>query len=243
MKIRRFSELDLARFVTLTPDVPLLEDALRRYDVDGGSWPYEPVRASTPDILRATTPLYGPVAPVPWTNIEAVIRGACKHGEPQISSCVEVGHVLFDEAQRLGWKAVQYPMGRMPIGSNESVRYWLDLVIADGDCTFIPFIDSRRSRGVTSLAIQRVIFSMQHIWVRERNPDLATSRLGIIRFSRTSPRKMSVSFNGALELLSFEELDARVCLVYEAWERVLRTKPARARRTGTDDTPDFFEGE
>ena len=244
MKMRRFSELDLARFVTLTPDTAILEAALKRYDAEGGSWPYEPVRKSVPDILGATTPLYGPLEPVSWGNIEATIRNACRYGEPQTSSCIEVGLALFEEANRRGWKTVQVPMGRMPIGADESVRYWLDLVVADADYSFIPYIDSRRAMGVTNAAIQRVIFSMQHTWVRERNPDLAGSRLAIIRFSKKSPRKMSVVFHNGSDLLSFEELDSRVRAVYEAWDRVLRSKPAKkAKKTGTDGRSDFFDDE
>jgi hypothetical protein len=240
MKIRRFSELDLARFVALARG-PLLADALRRYDADGGSWSYEPVRASTADMLGASTPLYGSLEPVSWDQIKKQITAACKKGSVQIAANVEVGGVLFGEARRLSWKAAKIPMGRLPIGSGESVRYWSDVVLADQDNSFVAYFDHRRANGATSVAIRNVIFSMQHIWVRERNPDLADAGLAIVRFSSGLIRKMSIEFHGTDPLLSYEELDARVRLVYEMWARILEERAATKRKAATSDLPDLFE--
>lgn len=233
MKTRRLSEIDLARFAALQAGRPL-EQALRAYNAGGGAWSYDPVRYSTADILGASTPLIGALAPVPWSRIQRQIERASNRGAVQSKSNVEVGKVLFDCARRSGWSAVQLPMGRLPIGNGESVRYWSDVVIEIDNQLVVPFFDHRREHGIANPSIRQLVFSMQHLWVRDRMPDLASARLAVLRFPQDGDeRSVQLTFHQEADLLSYEELDERVRVVYETWARVSAEKLAQPKKTGT----------
>jgi uncharacterized small protein (DUF1192 family) len=237
MKIPRFSELDLARLAAL-PSGPRLERALLLYSTGGGSWSYNPVRASTSDILAAKTPLTGDLGQLPWSNILSQIKAACTRGTPQIDANVEVGKVLFDESRERSWLAAKYEMGRLPIGVGEFVQYWSNVVVEDESGIFIPYFDHRRANGVANADIRRVIFSMQHIWLRDRHPDLAGARLAIIRFPQIRDgRAMQVTFHTEAELLSYEELNERIRTIYATWAQILAERNRRS--TGTSGPTPF----
>jgi hypothetical protein len=213
-----------------------------RYRTKGGSsWNYEPVRGHAGDLVGAATPLYGPMAPVPWRQIEAQIRNACRYGDEQRAANTLVAHALYEGVRERKWSAVDFAMGRMLIGSGEYVRYWSDVILADRRSTFIPFFDYRRKIGSAPSQVARVIFSMQQVWIRDRHPDLAHARLAIVRFANSPTRTLEVSFHDDRDpLFTFEELSQRVRTVYETWEKVLRKSQPERRRTGTDGTLDFF---
>ena len=240
MKTRRLSEIDLARFCTQNGEN--LERALQGYNTGGGAWSYDPVRASTSDLLAASTPLVGTLQPIPWTKLKAQIAGACRRGEAQVKANLEVGEVLFQAARALEWSAAKFSMGYLPIGFGETVRFWSDVVLEDQDDLFIPFFDHRRQHGVSNPQIAQIVFSMQHLWVRDRHPDLAETRLAIVRFPDTEgERAIDVTFHVEADLLAYEELDRRVRAVYEAWARVSAEKVhQQRRRTGTGGNPFDF---
>ena len=236
MKMRRLSEIDLAKLAPI-PAGPQLEQALRAYNASGGAWSYDPIRASTADILGASTPLYGPLPEISWEKIEYQIKMACSRGAIQESANTLVGKVLFDEARNKGWRAAKFSMSGLAIGIREAVRYWSSVVLEDEDGLFIPFFDHRREHGVASREAQQIVFSMQHIGVRDRYPDLTDTRLAIVQFpSSGEMRTVRVEFHNEAELLSYEELDSRVRTVYETWARVSteRTREPR-KKTGTGD--------
>jgi hypothetical protein len=240
MPYSRLSEIDLAKAMSVPPG-PLLEAELLNYNAGFGPWSYEPTRASTPDLLGAASPLLGPVSPVPWLTLARRIQSACHRGPNQIAANVEVAQVLFDGVRALGWRAVQEPMGRLSIGFGESVRFWSDVVLADEHGPFIPFFDHRRGGGLTNPAVRRIVFSMQHIGVRERNPDLADARLAIIRFPVSGhTRTMTWHFHDGGALLSYEELDTSVRSVYETWARVSEDRTTTRRAGGGGGTPFGF---
>lgn len=233
MKTRRLSEIDLARLASLT-DQATLEYALRAYNAGGGAWSYDPVRASTSDILEARTPLLGELPPLSWDKISRQIVAASRRGEPQALANVMVGKVLFERTRRLSWAAVKFPMGRLPIGLGETVRYWSDVVLEDGDGMFVPFFDHRREHGIANPSARQIVFSMQNLWIRERHPDLESVRLAIIQFpSAGDTRSLRVTFHTEAELLPFGALDTRVRNVYETWARVSEEKARDGRKTGT----------
>lgn len=242
MKIRRLSEIDLARFAALPAGEPL-ERALRAYNAGGGGWSYGPIRQSMADVLDARTPLLGCSAPVGWSTIAAQLARACNRGVDQADANIQVGKVLFDAARRLGWKAAKFEMGRLPIGFGETVQYWSDIVIEDDDGLFVPFFDHRRGSGVANASVRQIVFSMQHLWVRERNPDLMDARLAVIRCppdsSNNERRGIRVDFHNEAELLAYEVLVARVRTVYETWARVSEEKFHTPRRTGTGGATPF----
>ena len=239
MKIRRLSEIDLARFASL-PAGAQLEHALRLYNAGGGAWSYDPVRQSTPDILAAKTPLFGTLGAVSWPSLVRQLERACNKGDEQARANIEVSKVLYDAARRLGWSAAKVNMGRMSIGFGDSVCYWSDVVLEDTNGQFIPFFDHRRAHGVANPAMRQIIFSMQHLWVRERNPDLMDARLAVVRFpSGRVERGIHLDFHNDAELLTYEDVDSRVRTVYETWARVSDERVRETRRTGTSDGTPF----
>lgn len=233
MKTGRLSEIDLARFAAFPAGEPL-EHALRAYNAGGGGWSYGPARQSAANILDAKTPLLGHGYPVSWSSIALQLERTCNRGQNQVQANVEVGKVLFDAARRMSWAAVKVEMGRLPIGIGESVRYWSDVVVEDGDGLFIPFFDHRRANGVANPSMRQIVFSMQHLWIRERNPDLMDARLAVVRFPPAEDgRSIRVDFHSEAELLAYEELDGRVRTVYETWARVSEERTRKTRGTGT----------
>jgi hypothetical protein len=239
MQHSRLSEIDLARAMNVIPG-PALEAEMRDYNSGGGAWSYEPTRSSTSDLVGASSPLLGQVSPVPWPYVAKQIQAACNRGQRQVDANTQVSKILFESARNLGWSAVREPMGRLSIGFGESARYWCDLVLADADGPFIPFFDHRRNGGLMSDAVRHIVFSMQHIGVRERNPDLNDARLAVVRFPVVGDaRKIKVDFHDGSDLLSFEELDARVRTVYETWARVSDERITKRRASGSSGPNPF----
>jgi hypothetical protein len=233
VKTRRLSEIDLARLASLS-DQAALEHALRGYNAGGGAWSYDPVRASTSEIVAASTPLLGVLPPVSWAKIERQIIAASWRGEVQAVANALVGKVLFDATRRLGWSAVKFPMGRLPIGIGESVRFWSDVVLEDADGLIIPFFDHRREHGIANPAMRQIVFSMQHIWIRDRHPDLGQARLATVQFPTAGEtRSIRVESHSEADLLPYDVLDARVRNVYETWARVSAEKARDGLMTGT----------
>lgn len=240
MKIRRLSEVDLARFLSyqIGPD---LDQRLRSYNAGAGPWSYEPVRFSTADIVDAQIPFLGDCPKPSWDQISNQIQKACKRGKEQIAANVEVGKLLFDYCKEKKWKAVKHPMSVMPIGLKETVRFWCDVVVADEDGPFIPFFDQRRDGGITNAEMRKMVFSMQNIWLRERDVDLAGVRLAVVRFPMSGEQRfIKIDFHNEQELLPYEQLNQKVQAVYEAWARVSSEKTAEQRKTGTGGNPFGF---
>jgi hypothetical protein len=152
-----------------------------------------------------------------------------------------VGKILFDAVRKYEWAAVKFPMGRLPIGIGETVSYWSDVVLEDADGLLVPFFDHRRLHGIANPSVRQIVFSMQHLWVRERHPDLAYARLAIIQFpSYGETRGIRIELHNDSDLLPYKELDARVRNVYETWARVTTEKMRGSRKTGTGGTGDLF---
>ena len=175
--------------------------------------------------------MFGALPPLTWAKIEHQIGAACRRGKVQVDANTLVGRALFEAARSADWSAVVFPMGRLPIGIGESVRYWADVVLEDRDGLFIPFFDHRREHGVASAAMRQIVSSLQHLWVRERHPDLAGARLAIVQFpSLAEGRGFRVEYHRESDLLPYDVLNARVRNVYETWARVSAEK---LRKSGT----------
>lgn len=236
MRHSRLSEIDLAEALNIPPG-PALEAAMREYNAGGGFWSYDPARASTSDILGASPPLFD-VTPVPWPQLSDQIRAACKHSDVQIEANLEVSKLLFDAVRDRKWSATKESMGHLSIGFDEGVRYWNDVILFDNNGPFIPFFDHRRRSKLENTEVRHIVFSLQHIGVRERYPDLCEVRLAIIRFPPTrSSRRLEVYFHDGSELLSYEDLDSRVRVVYETWARVSDDRTNARRASGGGSTP------
>ena len=231
MPYSRLSEIDLARAMNVAAG-PALEAEMRGYNAGFGPWSYKPIRESTADLVAAASPLLGPPPSVDWPHIAQQILSACNRGQKQIEANIKVSKILFDMARDCGWLAVHETMGHLSVGFGEYVRYWCDIVLADANGPFIPFFDHRRGRGLTNPDVMRVVFSMQHIGVRERNPDLSNARLAIIRFPAAGlDRSISLHFHDESDLLTYEDLDTRVRDVYATWAKVCDERAAEKKHS------------
>ncbi len=122
---------------------------------------------------------------------------------------------------------------RLPISIGDTVRYWSDVLVADEDGPFIPFFDHRREHGIVNWSMRQNVFSMQHLWVRERQPDIMDARLAVIQFpSEKDSRSIRIEFLTESDLLSYEELDSRIRTVYETWAHVSADKGSRSPSNG-----------
>lgn len=237
-KIPRLPETDLARFMAIS-DQTTLEQAIDQFDAGHGIWSYDPVRASTPDLLGASTPLFGKSPRAPWEKIERQIRSAC-YMAAQAEANALVGKVLYDESLKKGWSATNYMIGSLSAGYGEAVRFWDDVVISEEGRPLVAFFDHRRSSGTTNAATRRIIFSMQHVGVRDRYPDLAKVRLAVIRFpANGGTRSMSVEYCDEIGLLSYEELNSRMTNVYRTWANAAER---RKRAAGSVTLGPLFGG-
>ncbi|MNT02802.1 hypothetical protein D3C72_1373110 [compost metagenome] len=241
MRIRRLSEIDLARFCAVEDDENLRQK-LRLYNLGGGAWSYDPVRKSKADILCARTPMFDSIAEATWDKLAPQISSACIRGKAQASANLLVAKTLYDYRKAHAWDAVKFEMGSLPLGFGETARYWSDILIDDGNGPIIAYFDHRRTGGITGDRHRQIVFSMQNVWIRERYLDLSDARLAVIRFpSHNDLRSVDIRFHKELDLLSYEDLDAAVKRVYLLWAEVSREREDGVRKTGTgESTPMGF---
>lgn len=231
MTTPRLSETDLARFCVHSPGAAL-DEALRQYKIGGGSWSYDPARATVPDALAASVPLAFDMPRVPWSLLERSLAGRCSRDAQRLAN-VEATKILYDESVKRRWRAVQSDFASMPIGMGEAVRYWSNVIVEDDEGPFVFFPDHRRDRGLGGAEARRIVHSMQHVWIRSRYPDLEEARLVVLRFPMVGARReMRIHVADEDALLTYEQLDERVQGVYESWGRVFEER-VRERRTGT----------
>lgn len=224
MKIRRLNEIDLARLCAIGDDEALRQE-LRRYNLGGGAWSYDPVRRSTLDILGAQIPGFVSIAQPDERQLCVQIERACTRGPDQVAANWLVAKTLFDYRRARSWRAVRFEMGFMPLGFGETARYWSDVIIDDGDGPIIAFFDHRRGGGIQNAAQRRIVHSMQNAWVRDRHLDLFNARLAVIRFpSQSEGRSVDIHFHDESDLLIYEALDEAVKRVYRLWADVSRER-------------------
>lgn len=240
MMIRRLSEIDLARFCAVGDDEALKQD-LRRYNLGGGSWSYDPVRRSKADILGARIPGFGPIPEPSAEQLRKQIVRACNRGPAQATANWLVGKTLLDYRAEEGWDAVKFEMGFIPLGFGETARYWSDVVIDDGSGPIIAFFDHRREGGIQNADQRRIVHSMQNAWVRERHLDLASARLAVIRFpSAKDERTVDIKLHDESDLIGYDSLDATVKRVYRLWAEVSRERREAAKKAASGSNPMGF---
>jgi len=128
----------------------------------------------------------------------------------------------------LGRSQEFFPLG-MSIG--QKVVYWLPMVLSLNGQPFIPFIDPRRSRGLTREG-RRFAFSMMHERIRAADPDYETVRFVIFRFGDLEGNRRSpiLYTDEGVELFSFVQMEEMVEATYEIWREVCQEREMEARR-------------
>ena len=227
MKIRPLPDIDLARIA------PLPKDQQRRHlqQIRYGRPPfsYKPLRGCFHDIFNVQPEMFGPVKATEWAEIERRLDKCASDEERQANIAVARGlHDFANEANMLGRSQEFFPLG-MSIG--QKVVYWLPMVLSLNGQPFIPFIDPRRSRGLTREG-RRFAFSMMHERIRAADPDYETVRFVIFRFGDLEGNRRSpiLYTDEGVELFSFVQMEEMVEATYEIWREVCQEREMEARR-------------
>lgn len=229
MKIRPLPELDLARIAPMTGTQKYQQ--LQKMKFGRPPYTYNPVRLKILDIFNAVA---GPLAPstvrTPFQTIAADIRRS-KESEDGIKANCQVAEGLYDFAVAQNIRGRQQQFLALPLAMGVKVTYWSPVVIELYGRPTVPFIDPRRTLGLTSSARQ-FTFSVMHERIRAANPDFSAVSLAILQFEKTEsgPRLVIVHFDDNIELLSVEALDNMMRETYEIWNEVLAERERDARR-------------
>lgn len=196
---------------------------------------YGPVRTCLHDIFNVQPEMFGPVAPTAWAAVEAQLRRKCR-SEDELQANLRVArglHQFATDAGMLGRAQEFFPLA---MGTGHKVTYWLPMVLSLEGRALVPFIDPRRSRGLTREA-RRFVFSMMHERIRAADPDYEAVRFAIFQFGDVTEdrRNPMLHTDNGVALFSLDEMESMVSATYELWREVSeeREMDARRRATGT----------
>lgn len=228
MKIRPLPDLDLARIAVQPKE--LQRKQLEQMRFGRPPFSYNPLRSCFHDIFNVQPDMFGPVAPSEWRVVEDHLRRRCRTEEELVANVLVARglHEFAVEARMLGRAQEFFPMA---MSAGRKVAYWLSVVLALNDQPLVPFIDPRRSRGLTREA-RRFVFSMMHERIRAADPDYESVRLAIFQFDegdneRRTPR---LHTDEGVELFSLEEMESMVAATYDLWREVNDEREADTRR-------------
>ncbi len=233
MKIRPLPDTDLARIAVLAPS--LRHKALEQIRYGRPPFSYRPVRGCHLDIFNVHTEMFGPVGPTPWDVIEGRLRKTCRSGE-ELTANLQVARGLHNFAENTNIIGRSQEFFPLAMSAMHKVKYWLPMVLVIDERPIVPFIDPRRSRGLTR-AGRRFVFSVMHERIRVADPDFASVQFGIIQFENSDGDRRApiIHMDEGTELLSFDEMERMVAETYDLWREVCEQRIAEARRdeTGT----------
>ncbi len=228
MKIRRLPDIDLARIAPLARDQQ--RKHLEQFRYGRPPFSYAPLRACFHDIFNVQPALFGPVAPTDWVVVEETLRKKCKSEDEFIANLrVAKGLHQFTNAKQIFGRAREFfPLG---MGAGQRVVYWLSMILAIDEQPLVPFIDPRRSKGLTE-AGRRFAFSMMHERIRAADPDYANVRFAIFQFGDIEGdiRRPMFHTDEGIELFSIEEMETMVATTYELWREVCEERETETRR-------------
>ncbi len=236
MKIRRLSEIDLARIGPLEREEKL--HRLRMLKAGRPPHTYNPLRALLGDILNLQPEMFGSAGEyTPWPQIAADIeKRATSESEADFNLAVAEALYKFGVEQQV--RSYRKPIAPWAVGHGQSVRYWWDLytVIEMRPC-FV-FVDPRLSNPLTQVAC-RFVLSMMHERIRVPDPDFADSRLLVIQFGRADDAKRAIRLFESADsgLFSFDELNEMIDETYRLWIEVLEERADEMRKKPTGSTP------
>jgi hypothetical protein len=231
LKIRPLPAIDLANIAAL-PRADRLP-ALRAFKAGTPRFSYRLVRGATPDIFNAQSDLLGTIPPTEFSKIRYRIE-ANGTSDDEITANVGVAERLYDFAASNGVRAKRHYTAPFQLSSavGTEVSYWLPLILVLDKRLIIPFLDPRRSHGLSNEG-RRFAYSMIHEKARVSDPDLADAELLIFRVASVDDKRvLRTHYAGELPLMSYEELDTRVSETYAEWEIVQAEREQERRRAG-----------
>ena len=154
MKIRRLSEIDLARIGPLEPDEK--RHRLRMLKAGRPPHTYNPLRASLGDILNLQPEMFGGGEYTAWSQISADIKKRSV-SDDEAKFNLAVAESLYDFGVEQKILSYRKPIAPWAVGYGQTVTYWWNLytVIEKRPC-FI-FVDPRISNPLTRLARKFVL--------------------------------------------------------------------------------------
>lgn len=180
--------------------------------------------------------MFGPVVATDWSVIETLLKRKCKsEDETRSNLAVAKGlHQFTTEAGMLGRAQEFFPLA---MGTGQKVAYWLSLILSVDGRAIVPFIDPRRSKGLTREA-RRFVFSMMHERIRAVDPDYAAVGFGIFQFGdfAEDQRNPIIHTDDGVALYSLDEMEAMVEATYALWREILAERDEDTRRRGTGTT-------
>jgi hypothetical protein len=161
MKIRRLSEIDLARIGPL--DIGEKRHRLRLLRFGRPPHTYGPLRGQLGDILNLQPEMFGSSSEVtPWETISAAIAKTAHH-DAEAKFNLAVAKSLYDFALKKNIRSYRKPISAWPVGYGQSVSYWWNLytVLEDQPC-FI-FADPSLMSSAMRVNIAVNIFSAPRV--------------------------------------------------------------------------------
>lgn len=177
--------------------------------------------------------MFGPTKTTNWTKIEKHLIDDCtSDAERQANIAVALGLYNFAIETRLFGRKQEF--SPLLMGSGRRVAYWIPIILSLDDQPFVPFIDPRRSRGLTQEG-RRFAFSMMHERIRVADPDYAAVRFAIFRFGdkENEQRSPILYTDEGIELFSFDQMEDMIRTTYELWHEICTEREEEARRSAS----------
>jgi hypothetical protein len=234
MKIRRLSEIDLARLAPLPRDEKLYR--LRLLKSGRPPHTYNPMRKSLGDILNLQPEMF-PLGSkyTSWSQVSANISKLAT-SETELKFNLAVARALYEFGVEKHVQSFAKPITPWAVGYEQHVRFWWDLyTVIDGQPCFI-FADPRISSPLTQEG-RKFVLSIMNERIRVPDPDFADAQLLIVQFGKGEhgTRVIREFPAGESKLFSFDELNEMIDETYKMWIEVLveRTEEVRKRPSGS----------
>jgi hypothetical protein len=239
MKIRRLSEIDLARIGPLDSS----EKRFRLRLLKSGRPPhtYAPLRGQLGDILNLQPEMFGVTTEVtPWEMIAAAIVRASNH-DNEAKFNLAVAKSLYEYAVANRARSYRKPISAWPVGYSQSVSYWWNLYTVLEDRPCFVFADPRLSNPLTRDG-RRFALSLMHERIRVPDPDFAEARLAIVQFAKGDGGSRTIRMFDAAEvkLFSFDQLNEMIDETYKIWIEVLQERADDDRKRAGGSNPMGF---
>jgi hypothetical protein len=234
MKMRRLSEIDLARIAPL----PTVDKYHRLRELKDRRPPhtYNPTRANVPDLLNVQPPMFPRVG---YTNWETICRNISKKAksESEEKFNLEVSRALYDFGKENAVLSYEKSISEWSVGYGQTVRYWWSIYTVIGRDPLFLFVDPRLSSPLTRPGI-RFALSIMHERIRVPDPDFANAKLAVCQFPRNEEgvRKIHVYDASEFKLYDVDQLNEMIDETYRIWAEVLAEREA-ADRKATGTTP------
>jgi hypothetical protein len=239
MKIRRLSEIDLARIGPL--EAAEKRHRLRQLKFGRPPHTYAPLRAQLGDILNLQPEIFGSsTAATPWEIISAAILKASSHdGEAKFN--LAVAKSLYDYAVARNVRSFRKSVSAWPVGYGQAVSYWWNLYTVIEDRPGFIFADPRISNPLTRDG-RKFALSLMHERIRVPDPDFADSRLIVAQFGKgeNGARVIRTFDANDDDLFTIDQLNEMIDETYRIWIEVLYEREDQERKKAGGSNPMGF---